>query len=33
MAAHAPLLDYIALSGDDFVAEWDNVKGYPVKNY
>lgn len=33
MKAHAPLLDYIALTSDA-VLEWDNVKGYPVEgNY
>lgn len=34
MEAHAPLLDYISLTGDDFVAEWDNTKGLPkTSNY
>ena len=30
MVAHAPLLDYISLTADNAVLEWDNVKGYPV---
>ena len=33
MLAHAPLLDYISLTADNAVIQWDNVKGYPVKNY
>lgn len=34
MNAHAPLLDYISLTADNAVLEWDNVKGYPVEgNY
>ncbi len=34
MTAHAPLLDYISLTADNAVLEWDNVKGYPVEgNY
>ncbi len=34
MTAHAPLLDYISITADNAVVQWDNVKGYPVKgNY
>ena len=30
MLAHAPLLDYISLTCDNAVLQWDNVLGYPV---
>ena len=28
--AHCPLIDCLKFSGNDFVMDWDNVKGYPV---
>ncbi len=33
MVAHAPLLDYISLTADNAIVQWDNVLGYPVANY
>lgn len=33
MEAHAPLIDCIKFTADDFVLDWDGVKGYPYANY